>query len=79
MSDCYKCKWRRSIPGDAHSECTPGYVDVTTVAILAIAKLIPVPYEDPHGVKNGWSMWPMNFDPVWIRNCPYYKAKEQNV
>ena len=20
-ADCYKCKWRRDIPGDAHSQC----------------------------------------------------------
>lgn len=21
---------------------------------------------DPHGVENGWALWPYNYDPVWL-------------
>lgn len=21
---------------------------------------------DPHGIKNGWCMFPVNFDPTWV-------------
>lgn len=30
----------------------------------------------PHGVKSGWANWPLDFDPVWVEYCPFYKKKE---
>jgi len=24
---------------------------------------------DRYGMKNGWFMWPANFDPTWLENC----------
>ena len=29
-----------------------------------------------HGMANGWCMWPMNFDPIWIKRCPLYERKD---
>lgn len=52
--DCYKCKHRNDIPGDAHSECGN--------------RLAKVRGND-HGVKHGWFFWPFNFDPVWLEEC----------
>lgn len=52
--DCYKCKFRKSIPGDAHSKCVNEDAEVTG---------------NSHGVKNGWFFWPHNFDPVWLTDC----------
>jgi hypothetical protein len=51
---CYKCKHRRSIPGDAHSECTN--IKATATG-------------NEHGIKMGWFLWPFNFDPVWLKSC----------
>ncbi len=28
-----------------------------------------------HGIKNGWFVWPVNFDPVWLENCEGFTAK----
>lgn len=28
-----------------------------------------------HGIKNGWFVWPVNFDPVWLENCDGFTAK----
>jgi len=22
-----------------------------------------------HGIRNGWFIWPVNFDPVWLEHC----------
>src|SRR5688572_21156552 len=22
-----------------------------------------------HGIRNGWFVWPMNFDPTWLEQC----------
>ena len=32
---------------------------------------------NPHGVKNGWALWPINFDSVWVDDCVFYTEKEQ--
>ncbi len=26
-----------------------------------------------HGIKNGWFVWPVNFDPIWLENCDGFK------
>jgi len=31
----------------------------------------------PHGIKNGWFIWPFNFDPVWLENCDGFTPKEK--
>lgn len=78
--DCYKCKYRGNVPGDAHSCCTyPGNktgmfdffepenrVNLVKLNIRA----------NPHGVKNGWFFYPVNFDPVWLINCGGFTPKE---
>ena len=58
--DCYKCKYRREVPGDAHSRCA-----------CATAKV----KGDPHGIRSGWFLWPWNFDPVWLISCTGFKKK----
>lgn len=52
--NCYKCVHRLSIPGDAHSRCNN---------IAAKTK------GNSHGIRNGWFMWPLNFDPTWLESC----------
>ena len=60
MSECYSCKNRREIPGDAHTRCAKPDPDMTGNA---------------HGIKNGWFMYPFNFDPVWkMKLCSNYEA-----
>ena len=56
--DCYKCKYRCKIVENAHSRC--------------LAKKASVKGDD-YGIKNGWFMWPFNFDPVWLESCNQFK------
>jgi hypothetical protein len=30
---------------------------------------------NPHGIRNGWFNWPMNFDPTWLEQCEGFHAK----
>lgn len=57
-SDCYKCQFRGSIPGDAHSSCSnrKAYVE-----------------GNDYGIRSGWFLWPYNFDPVWLESCDGFK------
>lgn len=59
--DCYTCRFRESLPGDAHSKCTNGTAEVTG---------------DAHGVRNGWFNHPWNFDPTWLRTCDGHEPKK---
>lgn len=59
--DCYKCSYRRNVPGDAHSCCKNGTAHVKG---------------HPHGIGSGWFEWPLNFDPVWLLSCDGFKSKE---
>jgi hypothetical protein len=60
--DCYKCKYRRDIQGDVHSECTNH--TATTEG-------------DPCGKRNGWFSWPWNYDPIWLKSCDGFVAKDE--
>lgn len=32
-----------------------------------------------HGVKQGWFMWPANFDPMWLVACNGFEPKEEKT
>jgi len=62
QDECYSCVNRRSIPGDAHSLCV---------------KPDPTMTGNPHGVRSGWFLYPLNFDPVWKEKlCKTYEEKK---
>lgn len=55
MNECWRCKYKRGIPGDAHIRCTNPDPEVEGY---------------PHGIKNGWFTYPSYFDPIWkIKDC----------
>lgn len=53
-SDCYKCVHRLNVPGSTHSRCNNFQARATG---------------HEHGIKNGWFLWPFNFDPTWLTSC----------
>jgi hypothetical protein len=72
---CYKCSFRRNIPGDAHSECANPEAG-GSLGIFALYTLMKTGKTDllniqgnAHGIAHGWFAWPLNFDPVWLENC----------
>lgn len=90
MSNCYSCKFRGSVIGSSHSSCRAIRDSVTDQAkaqslefLLAFGgKEILVNGKsavelDPHGVRNGWASWPIDFDPTWVRSCLFYNDKNQ--
>ena len=61
--DCYKCKHREKIIGDAHSKCN---ADVKRGDVKII-------------VNQWSFFFPINYDPVWIKSCKKYESKiEEN-
>ncbi len=51
---CYKCVHRRTVTGSVHSRCNNFNANVTG---------------HEHGIKNGWFIWPLNFDQTWLITC----------
>ena len=62
MNECYSCTHRRTIPGDCHINCVKPDAKMTG---------------NEHGIKNGWFMYPFNFDPCWkTRDCRNFEPVE---
>lgn len=60
--NCYECKYRGEIAGDAHSCCLNKQAKVTG---------------NEHGKSEGWFFWPFNFDPIWLESCNGFEKKEK--
>ena len=60
VPNCYKCKYREELTWSCHSKCNNKNAKVKG---------------DPHGISNGWFMWPVNFDPVWLESCYGFEQK----
>ena len=81
---CYTCKHRRTLIGDAHSECAHPQINgsdrILSPLLLAGGSTPPAcklnVHGSEHGIRNGWFMWPINFDPVWLVSCDGYQPKE---
>lgn len=83
-ANCYECKYRGSVPGSCHSSCNYPGTDTGILSFFASCNFALMDKlnikAEPHGVKSGWFMWPVDFDPVWLRNCDGFilKEKKQN-
>lgn len=73
---CYGCEFRRDQPGSAHSTCGHKVAKVGVVLEAGLAGVLVdqtkfplLPSVDPHGYRNGWASWPLDFDPIWINSC----------
>jgi hypothetical protein len=85
--DCYKCKHRRRIPGDAHSSCAhPAIAGLLSSPLGSVLSIMggqdfssriyePSITVNSHGVRNGWCSWPFNFDPIWVESCDSFEGE----
>ena len=61
INDCWMCIHKRDVPGDTHIRC---------------ANPDPQMTGHPHGIRNGWFIYPALFDPTWMtRKCSNYERK----
>lgn len=84
--NCYECKWRRPIPGNAHSECRHPKIndsDRILAPLLLAAGIQNAPTlkrlnvtGGETGIRGTWFMWPLNFDPTWLLTCDGFELKE---
>ena len=75
-NDCFKCKHRRAVPGSAHSACAlvEDHAEGMVIALnMMQGNVIRIQKDGADliefneiGIREGWCMWPINFDPVWV-------------
>lgn len=73
--NCYECKHRREIPGDAHSSCAAVEPLVGMAIMLGVLPNHLGVVGDATGIKQGWFAWPINFDPIWLESCDGFEPK----
>jgi len=84
--NCYKCKHKGDIPGDAHICCNHPLVnneiDKCSALLNSLFKNEEFYFEplkikaNEHGISKGWFNWPINFDHVWLENCDGFEEQE---
>lgn len=78
--NCYTCKHRENVPGDAHSACNA--IEGDKMLLAWYVQTNGPTFENlslnPHGVRGGWCFWPINFDPCWVDKCHLYKQVDLN-
>lgn len=92
--NCYDCKYRGGLMGDAHSKCnhpesrSEDALGELMGILASVQRVSPVTSTgakilnikgSSHGIRNGWFNWPFNFDPVWIENCDGFVSKHKAV
>ena len=56
FEDCYSCAYKGTNPGSAHIRCNFGWM----------GSGLTRPAGKSYGVKHGWWIFPLSFDPVWM-------------
>lgn len=84
--DCYKCKHRGEVPGDAHSCCRHPLVKIDDNPFGAMVDVLGGKTAEarkelnisghPQGIRGGWFLWPANFDPTWLLTCNGFEAAD---
>lgn len=77
--NCYNCKHRGEVPGSAHSSCSTMQPQDSFVVAMYIQQRNGYTQNlklNPHGMRNGWAFWPVDFDPVWVEQCNFYESSE---
>ena len=80
-SKCYRCKYRGRVPGDTHSCCHYPGNNTNLFAMFEASNFLQAAKlhieADPYGIRMGWFMWPVNFDPAWLRRCDGFTPEEE--
>lgn len=58
-NDCFNCKNKKDVPGNAHVQCSRPDSKMTG---------------DHYGISQGWFIYPLLFDPVWMtKKCDNFE------
>ena len=91
-ANCYKCRFRKQLPGDSHSRCdfireASGNHQDSQLLELEIAAgtkemLInkqPITVFNKAGIEKGYVIWPINYDPIWLEKCQIWDLQKTQL
>jgi hypothetical protein len=62
-TNCRDCAYKGNVPGSAHIRCRFNFLKAKK----------EMPCGDSHGIRSGWYMFPLLYDPVWMaEECPAF-------
>lgn len=65
VEECWSCKHKRPVAGNAHIQCVKPDELMTG---------------ERHGIKSGWFIYPSLFDPIWkTKLCDNYEAENSDA
>lgn len=65
---CRNCAYSGNVPGNTHISCSLNFPKAE----------VDYPRGNPHGIANGWFLFPLCYDPIWmIGECQGF-ATERN-
>lgn len=63
--NCNKCVFNTGrVPGSSHH--------------IGCGNILANVVVNKHGFDNGWVLYPINFDQIWIKSCDGYSEKEED-
>lgn len=84
--NCHECEFVGNVPGSVHRSCN--ILGDKGLEFLASTGAIQVNISDKdgsnersaieideYGKSMGWAIWPVNFDPTWIKKCAFFTNK----
>ena len=64
---CRTCAYKKDVSGDTHISCSFDWDN---------SKYTP-PKASPYGIRSGWYLFPINFDPIWQETpCQEYSINK---
>jgi len=80
--NCYQCKFRGNVAGSVHSSCQHPAVERGKFELAVFFAMCPDAFHDTiianrHGINQGWFVWPLDFDPVWLEKCVLLEEKDE--
>lgn len=87
---CNNCTHKRNIAGDCHISCSNPDIAkhsqvLTVVGLTSPSNLDKFCREslgfsvDEYGIRSGWFMFPLNYDPTWMNGECYYHSENEKL
>ena len=68
--NCYFCLYRSDVLYSAHSSCI--HPLIRKLGASEAKKRLEIQGAEK-GIREGWFLWPYNFDPIWLERCQGFR------
>lgn len=87
---CYNCAHKRNVAGDCHISCSNPDIAKHSQTLSMLSLVSPSQLAgfcnstlgfavEEHGIRSGWFMFPMNYDPNWMSGECFYHSENEKL